>query len=146
LAPAPAYSLLEGTALGVRDAEKVFHLSHGKLIAKPPDKVSKWKLLCERAVRNKGAVYCDFVVTDCSKHELLAVRQWWLKHIPNEGKLPAIANKDFQHLGTIFWTVSKVHSILISTSFDGLRLTWGQLNSSLDALRWTAQLEFSALR
>lgn len=92
------------------------------LLGKSPDQVRKWRNPRLRAASNLAAVVGDKALTDVSRDDALEFRTWWLDRVVEDGYDPGSANKDLQHLSTMFSTLAGAWRLQSDDPFAGLRL------------------------
>lgn len=94
------------TAKKIKSAlELYFKLSKDKTLYKSENQILKWQRPRQRTVINFVKVCGNKPITEISRDDLVAFRDWWMKRI-KKGLKPSTANKDFIHLKVILETVS----------------------------------------
>jgi len=86
--------------------EKYWDYSKDKLLNKSPDQVRKWKNPRIRAIDNFLKAVGNKTITEITREDILAFRDWWLKKIDKDDMNPDTANKDFVHVKVVLETVS----------------------------------------
>lgn len=94
-------------AITVKKAlEKYWDFSKDKTLNKSVDQVRKWRNPRIRAAKNFVKAVGNKNLSDISREDILAYKDWWLKRIAKENMNPETANKEFVQIKVILESVS----------------------------------------
>ncbi|THU41857.1 hypothetical protein FAM09_07085 [Niastella caeni] len=93
---------------------KFYELSKEKLIDKSPDQIRKWKN--PRALALKNFINCigNKVLTELTRLDIVAFKNWWIDLIDNENYVSNTANKQLVNVKTIVTTVADHYNLDIN--------------------------------
>ena len=117
--------------------EAYFSISSDRMLGKAPDQIRKFKLPKERAVRNLISVVGDKDISELSREDALAFRDWWLIRVREEGLNIATANKNIGHLNGMLNDIDDLHRLNLGRVFDRMRLKGERTNQAPSfSTRW----------
>lgn len=93
---------------------KFYELSKEKLIDKSSDQIRKWKN--PRALAIKNFIDCtgNKALTELTRLDIVAFKNWWIDLIDNEGYVSNTANKQLVNVKTIVTTVADHYNLDIN--------------------------------
>ncbi len=100
-----------------------FNIAKGAVKDKTEQQLRHWKQVRMKCVHNFISVVGDILITDLTKNEALAFRDYWLDRLKNEGRAPNTANQEFGHLQQMFKTVADHYRVPFIPLFSGLRFS-----------------------
>ncbi len=96
--------------------EKYWALAKDKLVNKSEFQIRKWKNPRRKAVENFISVVGNKPLTEISRDDIIAFRDWWLDKIKEQKKSPDTANKNLIQLRTIIETLTTHYKLEIDVT------------------------------
>ena len=99
-----------------------FEYTRDRQRGKAPDQLRKWKNPRIKAVRNLVELIGDKKLSEITRNDALAFREWWIERVEKDGKDPGSANKDIGAINQIINEVDDKLRLGLGKPFGEMRL------------------------
>jgi len=104
-------------------------LAKAKSLGKSPAQIRKWENPIKQAIRDFIEVVGDKPMSEITRDDVRAFRDWWLERVETEDLHPSTANKNMDHFGKVLKLVNEEKRLGLSLPLGKLRLEEGEKNT-----------------
>ncbi|MCB1468572.1 MAG: tyrosine-type recombinase/integrase [Rhizobiaceae bacterium] len=112
-----------------RALDHYWPLTKDKTLGKSQAQIRKWQNPIKQAIRDFIAVVGDKALSDITRDDVRAFRDWWIERVETEELKPTTANKNMDHLGKVLKKVNEEKGLDLVLPLGGLRLDEGEKNT-----------------
>ena len=104
-------------------------LAKAKSLGKSPAQIRKWESPIKQAIRDFIEVVGDKPISEITRDDVRAFRDWWLERVEIEDLHPSTANKNMDHFGKVLKLVNEEKRLGLLLPLGKLRLEEGEKNT-----------------
>ena len=112
-----------------RALELYWALSKDKTLGKSPTQIKKWRNPIKQAIRDFIDVVGDKPMSEITRDDVRAFRDWWMERLETEDLHPSTANKNMDHFGKVLKLVNEEKRLDLALPLGKLRLDEGEKNT-----------------